>query len=242
MVGSGDKEYPYAARFGLKEVPPLESGDRLTRQEFERRYEAMPNLKKAELIKGMVYVPSPVLVSHGEPHSLIIWWLGSYRIATPGVRVYDNVTVRLDVENEPQPDALLRLEEALGGTSKIDDDGYVSGLPEMIVEIAGTSAAYDLHDKKEVYQHYDVKEYLVWQVYDQRFDWWRLVDGEYVAIEPDEEGVIRSQVFPGLWLAAESLLSGDLATVARSLQEGLASEQHATFVETLQREAEPGDH
>jgi hypothetical protein len=80
----------------------LESGDRLSRQEFERRYQAMPQIKKAELIEGVVYMASPVRVSrHGQPHSDIMTWLGNYRSATPGVMVCDNTTVRLDAGNEP---------------------------------------------------------------------------------------------------------------------------------------------
>src|ERR687886_253158 len=89
-------------------VPPLENGDRLTRDEFERRYEAMPHLKKAELIEGVVYVPSPVRHRHhGAPHALMIGWLVQYAAGTPGVEEGDNSTVRLDLDNEPQPDALL---------------------------------------------------------------------------------------------------------------------------------------
>jgi len=128
------------------EVPRLENGDRLTRYEFERRYEAMPHLKKAELIDGVVYMGSPVRFErHGKPHSYAIGWLAVYCAATPGVDLGDNATVRLDVDNEPQPDALLRLDPSVGGQSRISDDDYVEGAPELIVEIAASSASYDLH-------------------------------------------------------------------------------------------------
>jgi hypothetical protein len=80
-------------------LPPLDSGDRLTRSEFERRYDAMPHLKKAELIEGVVYMPSPVRVrSHGKPHGQIMSWVGVYCAATPGVDFADNPTLRLDPE------------------------------------------------------------------------------------------------------------------------------------------------
>ena len=129
-------------------VPPLESGDRLTRDEFERRYGAMPGVKKAELIQGVVYMPSPVKNSHGESHSHMVTWLGVYTAATPGVRVSDNATVRLDAENEPQPDVQLRIDAACGGQTTLSPDDYIEGAPELAAEIAGTSAAYDLHDKR----------------------------------------------------------------------------------------------
>ena len=154
---------------------PLENGDRLTRIEFERRYDAMPHLKKAELIEGVVYMPSPVhFESHSKPHVSIITWLATYSLDTPGVEVGDNATVRLDMDNEPQPDALLRLDSALGGSSHLSDDDYIEGPPELIVEIAASSASYDLHDKLNVYRRNGVKEYMVWRVYEEALDWFWL--------------------------------------------------------------------
>ena len=218
----------------IEDVPPLKHGEQLTRDEFERRYEAMPHLKKAELIEGVVYMPSPVRIDlHGRPHAQIMAWLGAYWIATPGVDLADNSTVYLDSNNEPQPDALLRIEPAQGGRSRIIDKGYVEGSPELIVEIAGTSADYDLQDKLEVYRRCGVQEYIVWQTQDRRLDWFQLVNGEYVAFVPNAEGVIESQVFPGLRLAVAALLAGDRAHVSSELQTGLQTTAHAAFVERL---------
>ena len=207
----------------LKTLPPLENGDRLTRSEFERRYHKMPSVKKAELIEGMVYMPSPLKIeTHGEPHAYIMTLLGTYKAATPGVSVADNSTVRLDTDNEPQPDALLRIKR---GNSSISEDGYVEGAPELIVEIAASSASYDLHEKLKVYRRNQVQEYLVWRVYDRAFDWFYLQEGEYRQIEANTDGIFCSQVFPGLWLAKSALLDGDLATVLSTLQQGLNNEQ-----------------
>jgi Uma2 family endonuclease len=218
---------------GIK-IPPLENGDRLTRHEFERRYQGMPQVKKAELIEGVVYTPSPVrFQSHGQPHSYVIGWLALYVAATPGVDLAGNATVRLDLDNEPQPDALLRLEPSAGGKSWISPDDYIEGSPELIVEIAASSAAYDLHDKLKVYRRNGIQEYLVWQIYEQRLDWFSLWEGEYVALEPDPFGVIHSKVFPGLCLAVQALLNRDLAQVLTNLQVGLESAEHQAFVERL---------
>ena len=213
---------------------PLESGDRLTRYEFERRYAAMPQVKKAELIEGVVYMPSPVrFTSHAEPHSWIIGWLAVYCATTPGVTLGDNATVRLDMDNEVQPDALLRLEPAVGGRSRISEDDYVKGSPELVFEIAATSAAYDLHAKFNAYRRNRVQEYAVWRVYEKRVDWWEWREGRYEPLQPDDDGVIRSRVFPGLHLAVEALLEGDLAQVLAVLQGGLETEAHAAFVARL---------
>lgn len=213
-------------------ILPLEAGDRLSRYEFERRYHAEEHLKKAELIEGVVYVPSPVRSkSHGKPHGRLITWLGVYEAATPGVDLNDNATVQLDLDNEPQPDALLRIET--GGQSHITADDYIEGAPELIAEVAASSAAYDLHDKKRVYRRNGVQEYLVWQVLEQKFDWFCLQDGEYKLLEPDENGIVRSQVFPGLWLIIPALLVGNMASVLATVQAGIDSADHASFVKQL---------
>ena len=219
---------------GPARSPLLESGDRLTRAEFERRYAAMPALKKAELVEGVVYVPSPVRAeTHGEPHSMIVTWLGVYRAATPGVRLADNATVRLDLDNEPQPDALLRIEPAAGGRSRIDEEGYIQGPPELVVEVAASSASIDRHAKLHVYRRNGVGEYVVWQVLDRRLEWFALREGVYDPLPPDARGVIHSVVFPGLRLALPALLDGDLAGVLAEQQAALGSDEHRHFVDSL---------
>ncbi len=209
-------------------IPPLENGDRLTRNEFERRYQAMLQIKKAELIEGVVYMPAALRFrSHGQPHSRIMTWLGVYEAATPGVELGDNVTVRLDLDNEPQPDAVLLIN---GGQVEISEDDYVEGAPELIVEVVASSAAYDLHDKKRAYRRNGVQEYLVWRVYDRQLDWFRLEAEEYILLEPDATGIIRSVVFPGLYLAVSALLSGEMTIVLEVLQQGLNPSAHQEFI------------
>ncbi len=215
-------------------VPPLENGDRLTRFEFERRYSAMPKLKKAELIEGTVYMASPLRFEpHAEPHARVMTWLGVYQAMTPGVRVGDNPTVRLDLDNEPQPDAVLLIDAQAGGRSHLSQDGYVEGAPELVAEIAASSATVDLGDKKRAYRRNGIQEYLVWQVFEQRIDWFQLEAGEYVNLHPDAAGVIQSQVFPGLWLDESALLAGDMQQVLTVLQAGVNSVQHQAFVQQL---------
>lgn len=215
-------------------APPLNSGDRLARVEFERRYAAHPEVKKAELIEGVVYVSSPIhYQQHAEPHANIMTWLGLYRAATQGVKSGDNATVRLDFENEVQPDAVLRLEPSLGGQSTVTEDDYLAGPPELIIEIAASSASYDLHDKRRAYARNGVQEYLVLQTYEKQVKWFVLREGVYESLEADENGILRSEKFPGLWLQPAAFWSGDLATMLAVLQEGLASPDHAAFVEQL---------
>ena len=185
-------------------------------------------------------MPSPVRAKgHGGPHSRIMAWLGAYWAATSGVELYDNTTVRLDLDNEPQPDALLRLDPEAGGHSHISEDDYIEGAPELIVEITASSASYDLHDKLQVYRRNGVQEYVVWRVYDKQVDWFALRECEYVPLAPDVLGAIHSQVFPGLRLAVPALLAGDLATVLAELQNGLATTEHTAFVEHLREKSKP---
>src|SRR5580658_6611036 len=92
-------------------VPPLENGDRLTRAEFERRYNAMPEHVRAELVEGVVVMASPVRHNmHGQQHGDLLTWAGMYRVGTPGVLGGADATVRLDLDNEPQPDVYLLID------------------------------------------------------------------------------------------------------------------------------------
>src|SRR5216683_8140063 len=212
-------------------IPPLENGDTLTRAEFERRYEAMPHLKKAELIEGVVYVPSPVRYRHhGAPHAHLITWLVQYAAGTSGVEVSDNSTVRFDLDNEPQPDALLLINPTCGGQTRFSTDDYIEGSPELVAEVEPSSVSYDLHAKLHVYRRNGVREYLVWRVLERAIDWFVLRAGQYERLSVDANGLLRSEVFPGLWLDPGALVQGDLATVLASVQQGLGSPEHATFV------------
>ena len=213
-------------------VPPLENGDQLTRPEFERRYEAIRHLKKAELIEGVVYMPSPVRhKGHGLEHIALSTWLGVYTASTRGIEASDNATVRLDLDNEPQPDILLRLTN--GGQSRVAADGFLEGPPELVAEVASSSVAYDLHQKLDVYRRHGVREYIVWRTLDNAIDWFVLRDGRYERLSPGEAKIYKSEGFPGLWLDAAAMLQRDLARVLKTLGEGIASLEHEEFVQRL---------
>jgi hypothetical protein len=218
------------------QLPPLESGDVLTRVEFERRYDAMPHVKKAELIEGVVYMPSPTrLQRHGRPNRHLSTWLGYYEAGTPGVEGGDNTTVRLDLDNEPQPDAMLLINPECGGQCRISPDDYVEGAPELVGEVAASSVSIDLNAKLHVYRRCGVREYIVWRVLDAEIDWFILREGRYDRLAPDAEGIVRSEVFPGLWLDSAALIRGELARVLEILQRGVESSGHARFVARLKR-------
>ena len=214
---------------------PLQAGDRLSRAEFERLCATATDIKKAELVEGTVYMPSPAPFElHGRPHSDLITWLGLYRAYTSGTSVGDNASVRLDYENEVQPDALLRLDPALGGRCSVSEDDYLEGPPELIVEIAASSASYDMHQKRRVYARNGVPEYIVFLAYERRLVWFVLREGVYEEMASDESGIQRSEIFPGLWLDGASLLNGDLARVLEILQQGLASREHGEYLARIQ--------
>lgn len=182
-------------------------------------------------------MPSAVrFKTHGEPHIWIATWLGTYTARTPGVRPGDNATVRLDNDNEVQPDALLRIEPERGGQTALSDDDYVEGPPELVAEIVASSAAYDLHAKRHVYARSGVREYLAIQMYEKRIDWFVLTEGVFETLSPGDDGIFKSIVFPGLWLKPAAFWAGDLAAMLDVLQQGLDSAEHTAFVERLQAE------
>ncbi|HUG92893.1 MAG TPA: Uma2 family endonuclease [Planctomycetaceae bacterium] len=214
-------------------VRPLVDGDHLTADEFLRRYEAMPDVNKAELIEGVVHMPSPVtFVDHGGPDFDLMTWLGIYRIHTPGVQGAGNTTIQLDLDNVPQPDAFLRILTECGGQSRVVGK-YLHGGPELTAEIAASSASYDLHEKFNAYRRNGVREYVVWRVWDEAIDWFVLRSGKYEPLPLDSDGCYRSEVFPGLWLDPQALISGDMLRVESVLHRGLADAAHAAFVQEL---------
>jgi Uma2 family endonuclease len=193
----------------------LENGDRLNRIEFERRYTAS-NIKKAELIEGLVYVASPLrFTPHAKPHGQIFTWLGTYQSMSTGLEVGIEPTVRLDADNEPQPDAVLF---RVGGNAQVDEDGYITGSPELVVEIAASTVSYDLHAKKRAYERNGVKEYIVWRTLDLAIDWFILENGKYVELAPDATGIMHSREFEGLRLNVTAILNGDMSAVLKTLQ------------------------
>ncbi|MBN9119946.1 MAG: Uma2 family endonuclease [Planctomycetes bacterium] len=217
-------------------IPPLRAGERLTRAEFERRWDAMPEVKKAELIDGVVYMPA-LSIDHGVSHFDLITWLGMYRMLTRGTEGADNASVRFDDDNMPQPDALLRLLPSHGGRSRITPDRYVEGGPELIVEVANTTADEDLGPKRDLYRKFGVREYIVWRVGDRALDWFVLRSGVYWPLAPGSDGIVRSEVFPGLWLDPTALIAGDAARVLAVAQQGHGSPEHTAFVQELARRA-----
>ena len=196
---------------------PLENGEFLHSREFLRRYEQMPQVKKAELIEGVVYMGSPVSVRHSKPDALIQGWLVTYASRHPETEALTNATVILDAENTVQPDALLRRLPEHGGLSRVNEDGYLAGPPELIVEVAASSASIDLRDKRRAYCRNGVREYLVWLVAEARLEWFCLEEDEYRPQSPDAQGLFHSRGFPGLRLPVAPLLAGDIAKVLEAL-------------------------
>ena len=203
-------------------IPPLENGDRLTSVEFLRRYEATPDVRKAQLIEGIVHMPSPVRAeSHGKPDGLLHGWLATFAFDQPGVDFYPNTTLILAPDNTPQPDAMLCTTPRAGGRVWLNDKGYLCGAPELVCEVAASSAAIDLHEKFRAYRRNGVAEYLVWLVSERRIHWWTLEAQEYVELK-EHAGVVVSRVFPRLALDTRALLRGDGAKVLATLRKQLA--------------------
>lgn len=213
------------------EVVELTNGDRMSADEFHRVYSTMPEDFKAELIGGIVYVASPLKRRHSKNHIPLGMVLYLYEENTPGVESCDNSTVILGEEAEPQPDLLLRILPEYGGLSRTNENDYVDGPPELIAEVAHSSRSIDLHAKRDDYAQNRVLEYLVLNLRDQRLHWFDLRSGRELTPEPD--GVLRIHTFPGLWIHGEALLARDSRRLLATLNAGLATPEHAAFVQRL---------
>ncbi|MFN0094463.1 MAG: Uma2 family endonuclease [Dehalococcoidia bacterium] len=189
-------------------IPALENGDHLTRDEFERRWDAHPELKRAELIDGVVFLEMTVGRRHGKHHSLVVAWLGSWVASHPDYELITNTSVRLLDNQELQPDVAIRFPDGDAATN-----APVDGPPELVVEVASTSASRDLHRKREIYLAAGVQEYVVWRLDDRRIDWWQNRHGRWISLEPDSAGRLTSASLPGLVLDVPAMLNGDLHDV-----------------------------
>ncbi|MCZ0944853.1 MAG: Uma2 family endonuclease [Gammaproteobacteria bacterium] len=234
VEGSASDAQPKQAQ-SVPPALPLRTGDRLTRPEFERRYLANPHIKKAELVEGVTQVREPVgFYTHGRPHSLVSGILFTYAAYTPGVCAVVDPTVRLDRNNEPQPDVALLIEAAADGQSHVDKDGYIAGAPELVLEVAASSATRDLQRKFHAYWRNGVREYVVWRTLDKRIDWFELASGQFEPKLPDSKGLIHSTLFPGLCLAVPALLNNQIAEALEALHEGIGSAPHKVFAADLE--------
>jgi Uma2 family endonuclease len=216
----------------------LLNGDHLSVPEFERRYEAMPEDGKAELIEGIVFMSPPISSEHGKANNILGVLLGQYAAATPGVACAVNASLRLDGTNEYQPDVLLWIEQGKLARTKAGPDGLLEGRPELVAEVALSSHAFDLNEKKAVYQRNQIPEYIVWEVMDARFHWFALERGEYVPLtrRRDLRGLVFcSRIFPGLWLDFPSLVVGKGYDkgIYSTLNRGLKSAEHQAFLKKL---------
>lgn len=210
----------------------LEAGDHLDQPTFHRLYEATSEDFRAELINGVVIVPSPTRCDHGDIQTAVVGLTWIYRAGTLGVHAYDNSTVLLPPVNEPQPDAIVVIKPQFGGQTLVKD-GYLLGAPELVIEVASSSVSYDLHSKYQMYERMGVREYVVALVKHAEVRWFAAKDGQFVPVPPDADGIYRSRVFPGLWLNADAIWSGNDAKVLETVQLGLASPEHAAFLEKL---------
>ena len=214
-------------------LPPLEQGDRLDQKTFHARYEAMGPGVRAELIGGVVIMPSPAKPTHGRSHSKLNGWLFSYESATPGVAGMSDCTAILGEESEPQPDSFLIVLPENGGQTRVDEDGYLSGAPELIAEASSSTESYDLHGKKDDYEKAGVCEYIVVALRQQRVFWFVRKRGKFKDLAPGPDGILQSEKFPGLWLDPAALLALDSRRMLEVLQQGLNTPEHAAFVKKL---------
>jgi Uma2 family endonuclease len=214
-------------------LPLLANGDRMGQAEFHRRYQAEPGDLKFELVGGIVYQASPLRWPHAIYHEELGFALGLYPRGTPGVELGHDATAILGPESEPRPDLTLRIPAEYGGRSHLDSDGYVTGPPELLAEVAYSSRSLDMNQKRQDYEGAGVQEYLVLLVEEQQLHWFHFPSGG--VIRPGRAGISRSRVLPGLWLSGGALLARDSARLAEVVQSGLASRAQAAFVRRLQR-------
>ena len=211
---------------------PLENGDHLDQKTFHARYEAMPEDFRAELIGGIVYVAGRSRRSGSRARVQLLCWLLNYTEAIPGIEAHHYATTILNHQSEVHPAASLLIVAPGQGQTR-DEDEYIVGAPELAAEVAASSASIDLHAKRREYEREGVKEYLVVQLQPFRVHWFVSRQGRFEALAPGPDGILRSEVFPGLWLDPAALERLDGQALRAALQQGLTTPGHAAFVARL---------
>ncbi|MGP0063472.1 MAG: Uma2 family endonuclease [Isosphaeraceae bacterium] len=218
-----------------KLLPPLENGQQLDQPVFHERYAAMPPETRAELVGGVVYMPSPMSMDHGRESRFVSGWMDRYERFTPGIEGADGATVKLDRKGEPQPDHILMILHECGGQTHVDENGYCTGAPELVAEISRATRSFDLNRKKADYERAGVCEYLVVELGPDRIHWFILRGGRFEDLRPGRDRIYRSKIFPGLWLDSEALFTRDRDRRDEVLDRGIRSPGHAAFVARLAR-------
>lgn len=232
MVTPARKAQPRTT-LGADGFPLLETGYHLMQPEFHRRYEQMPEVKRAELIEGVVFIGSPVRLAHAKSNSQVSCWLEIYIAATPGLESGVGASVILDRNNEYQPDVFLRIVPERGGQTQVTEEKYILDAPELVVEVSLSSLSQDLHEKLAVYRRSGVREYIVWALRDSEIRWYSFESRAEVRLTPNRAGVTCSRFFPGLWLDTAALLAQDMSKVLTTVRLGIKSPEHAAFVKKL---------
>jgi Uma2 family endonuclease len=222
-----------------KALTPLQPGERLDQRAFHARYEAMPEGTWAELVDGVVVMPSPLRNDHGRYDDLVSFWVVSYRRFTKGLSSGKNSTVILDYGSEVQPDGHLKIRSELGGQTRIED-GYIVGAPELVIEISRSSRVFDLGPKKAIYERAGVWEYIVAELDPDRLHWFVRSGDRFSELDADPDGIYRSRMFPGLWLDADAFYAEDLDQIAEVLEQGVATPEHSEFAAKLAARRESG--
>jgi len=210
----------------------LIEGRRLDQPAFHALYEATPPGTRAELVGGVVYMPSPVGREHAKALGPAIVWLSYYAECTPGVELLVNATTILGWKSEPQPDGLLRVLPECGGRTS-NEQSYVRGAPELIIEVSKATRYVDLGPKLADYEQAGVLEYIVRALDPDEVFLFRQMQGTLIQHPLDEDGLYRLTSFPGLWLDPQALLAGDTRRLRAVVDLGLATPEHAGFVALL---------
>jgi len=215
----------------LVPISRLITGERLTLAEFLHAWDAQTDIRRAELIEGVVHMPSPVTREYGRFHATVISWLWHYAQATPGCECGDNTTW-LMLESAPQPDAFLRIVPERGGQSR-NEANYNAGAPELIVEVSLTSTEVDFGPKLALYQRVGVQEYVTIELLTRRIVWRVLENASYGELAVGSDAVLRSHRFPGLWLDVEAFWINDGERLMKTLETGLRTDGHSQFAASL---------
>lgn len=181
---------------------PIRLEQRAGPHSFEEFCRIVREDQKADLINGVIYMPSP---ENTDDNELFIWLVTLMNLFVRRKKlgqIYGSrVAFRLAEKHGPEPDIAFVRTENMERVTR----GGVEGPADLAIEIVSPdSVERDYYLKRELYELYRIPEYWIIDEMDQTVTLLRLKQAKYREVRP-QKGEMHSQVLTGFWLRPEWL-------------------------------------
>jgi hypothetical protein len=145
-----------------------------------------------------------------------------YRLFSPGWYVCVLAKVQLSPEEWEVPGLVAMVNYGSKKQCEVRDEVF-HGAPNFILDVFDSETDEDFRRRRDRFGKHGVQEYVV-ALDDNPVQllWHRLDAGSYRLVEPDDDGVIRSQALPNFWLPWKSIQDRDWWTALGCIERGVS--------------------